>query len=201
MVEIKLKYTEAIVDSVGEFDPKPFHGSDLAAGYDLFAVNLEIVGEKDETGLYRRVDYIQYHTGIQIQPPHEKTFSSVADLYARTYHTLIFPRSSISKYNLQLANSVGLIDTDYSGELLLRFNYLWQPEDLSWEESSIKQENGIFNQIRGIVNENRIYKQNDKIGQLIAEPTCFINFKITDNLSETDRGSGGFGSTTSKKHE
>jgi dUTPase len=198
-VELKLKFTEAVVDNLEEFNPTPFHGSELAAGYDLFAVaDPEIEGEKDGEQ-WKRIDYIQYHTGIKIAPPCYKTWAQKGDAYCNVHHTLIFPRSSVSKYNLQLANSIGLVDNDYSGEVLLRFNYVWQPEDLCWVEANNQQANGVFNQVRGVVNTDRIYKKGDKIGQLVAEPTIFMDFNQVDELPNTDRGSGGFGSTTDKK--
>jgi dUTPase len=196
-VEIKLKFTEIVTDDLKQI---PAQGTELSAGYDLTAISEpKIAGEKDDDGYWKRIDYIQYHTGVQITPPRYKTFSMVSDAYVNVYHTLLFPRSSVSKYNLQLANSVGLIDNDYTGELLLRFNYIWQPEDLLWVEANNKQDNGVFNQIRGIVNQNRIYKKGDKIGQIVASPTTFINFKEVSDLDVTDRGNGGFGSTTNNK--
>lgn len=196
--EIKLKYTEVIADlEDSEEKPFPFHGSDLSVGYDLTAVSdPEFKGEKDENGDWKRIDYIQYHTGIMIAPPCDTVDGGG---YMNVHHTMLFPRSSVSKYNLQLANSIGLCDGDYRGEVLLRFNYVWQPEDLYWVESSEKQANGIYNQMCGIVNQSRIYKKGDKIGQIVASPTTFIDFKETDDLDKTDRGDGGFGSTTQEK--
>jgi dUTP pyrophosphatase len=189
MIEIKLKYNEIVADDSKE-NVLPYHGSELAAGYDLTAIeDPEIVGDTSayNSGLYRRVSYIQYKTGIHISPPMNKTFSSVGDEYYDVYHTLIFPRSSVSKYNLQLANCIGLIDTDYSGQLLLRFNYIWQPEDLHLYS--------VNDKIRGSINMDLIYKKGDKIGQLVANKTTFMKFNVVDNLNETSRGDGGFGST------
>jgi dUTP pyrophosphatase len=196
-MEIKLKFTEVVTDDLKEL---PFHGTELSAGYDLTAMSdPKIKGDQDADGNWRRIDYIQYNTGIQIAPPAYKTWASVGDPYVHVHHTLLFPRSSVSKYNLQLANSIGLVDSDYRGEVLLRFNYVWQPEDLLWVEANNEQDNGVFNQIRGIVNQERIYKKGDQIGQIVASPTTFIDFKEVDDLDATDRGSGGFGSTTKKQ--
>jgi hypothetical protein len=47
----------------------------------------------------------------------------------------------------------------------------------------------------GKINMNKIYKKGDKIGQLVAEQTNPITFKLVDDLTQTERGTGGFGST------
>lgn len=86
---------------------------------------------------------------------------------------LIFPRSSITKYELALSNSVGVIDSGYRGEIKVVFNKLNKLD-------SIK------------------YKVGDRICQLIIIPYPQIEFIEADSLSETLRGEGGFGSTNDK---
>ncbi len=153
----------------------PKKGSDLAAGYDIISTSQPYIsGLPSDCGLYwKSIDFIQYKTGIYLSP------SCV------TYHTLIHPRSSITKYNLMLKNGIGLADADYRGELVCRFAYLWQPEDYIQRNGSLV----------GKVNENKIYKKGDKIAQLVFEPTTQVEFEIVDELTETNRGSGGFGSS------
>lgn len=85
------------------------------------------------------------------------------------YVMLIFPRSSVSNQDLSLANCVGVLDSTYRGELKLRF--------------------------RVILNAQDIYEVGDKVGQILVIPYPVLSFKETDELSTTDRGSGGFGST------
>ena len=58
-------------------------------------------------------DYIEYGTGLKMLPP-------------KGYFGLVFPRSSVSKYDLVLANSVGMID-EYTGEWKVRFKRLKKP--------------------------------------------------------------------------
>jgi dUTP pyrophosphatase len=82
---------------------------------------------------------------------------------------LIFPRSSISKTNLFLRNCVGVIDSGYRGEIKLRFS--------------------VDN------NENKEYDIQDKIGQLIVLELPNMKIIEAKELSNTDRGQGGFGST------
>jgi dUTPase len=171
----------------------PYRGSESAAGYDIIATsdpkivghNLTPVGyESSEIdNRWISVDYIEYETNLYIAP-------SVV-----TTHTLIHPRSSISKYNLVLANSIGLIDNDYRGMVICRFKYMWQPEDFSiWHEAVDNSSHHPIN-ISGRVNMNKIYKKGDKIAQLVFESTVQVEFELVDDLTQTQRGSGGFGST------
>ena len=83
---------------------------------------------------------------------------------------LIFPRSSIRKYELALSNSVGVIDSGYRGEL----------------QATFKKTNGL---------DSLSYKVGDRIAQIIIIPYPEILFIESEELSETERGSGGFGST------
>ena len=85
------------------------------------------------------------------------------------YEAQIRPRSSISKTSLVLVNSPGTIDSDYRGELKVRFKEI---DD------------------RGV-----IYDVGDRIAQLVIQQVPKVIFVETDNLSSTDRGSGSFGST------
>jgi dUTP pyrophosphatase len=86
---------------------------------------------------------------------------------------LIFPRSSIRKTNLQLSNSVGVVDSGYRGEI-----------------------QATFNKIQGIDNVERdSYKVGDRICQIMIIPHPYVNFKEVEELNNTERGGGGFGST------
>lgn len=89
-----------------------------------------------------------------------------------------------------MANSIGLIDADYRGEVLIRFNYVWQPEDFQVGQ------NGI---IEGRLNESKIYQKGDKICQLKVTKVENVEFSLVSELDNTNRGEGGFGSTDVKK--
>ncbi len=168
----------------------PKMGSEVSAGYDIIATSdPKIVGIKsdlvpfatgEETQSGRSIDYIEYETNLFIAPS------------AVTYHTLIHPRSSISKYNLVLANSIGLIDNDYRGMVICRFKYIWQPEDFRMNTENL---------LSGVVNMNKIYKKGDAIAQLVIEPTVQAEWIVVDDLNQTNRGDGGFGSTDKPKIE
>jgi len=114
------------------------------AGMDLVAIN------KVECQLYN-----EYQTGIAIEIP-------------SGYVGLVFPRSSISEKKSLFANSVGVIDSSYRGELKLRI-----------------REAGRSN----------CYNIGDRVGQLVIVPVVTATIAEDNILSDTDRGAGGFGST------
>jgi dUTP pyrophosphatase len=170
----------------------PKKGTDRATGYDIVTTSEpEIVGETTDNITYTRVDYIQYKTNLKLAVQKEREFSNFG--YTDIDHdVLAFPRSSVSKYNLVLANCIGLIDADYRGEVLLRFKYQWQPEDYRIR---------IDNLIEGIVNSNKLYKKGDKVCQLKVTKVENVEFVLVNELDSTNRGEGGFGSTDDKKGE
>ncbi len=96
---------------------------------------------------------------------------------------LIFPRSSIRKTGLQLSNSVGVIDSGYRGELQATFNKVFGSERM-YDEMKVKE-----------VQPNEYYKVGDRIAQIMIIPYPPIEFVEADELSNTERGEGGFGST------
>ena len=173
-----------------DIEDLPKKGTDRATGYDIVATSEpEIVGETKDNITYTRVDYIQYKTNLKLAVQKEREFSNFG--YTDIDHdVLAFPRSSVSKYNLVLANCVGLIDADYRGEVLLRFKYIWQPEDYKITKDNL---------LEGIININKIYKKGDKVCQLKVTKVENVEFVLVNELDSTKRGDGGFGSTDTKK--
>jgi dUTP pyrophosphatase len=109
------------------------------------------------------------------------------------YVGLIFPRSSVSKKDLSLSNSVGVVDSGYRGEVTFKFvptkpsydineNYEGLEDDKHWRVSV--QESDIGD-----------YDIGDRIGQLIILPYPRVSLVEVQELSETERGDGGFGSS------
>ncbi len=173
-------------------DNLPNKGTDRATGFDVIVTSEpEIVGETYDNGAYKRVDYIQYKTNLKLAVQKERVFSTFGytDL---DFDILAFPRSSISKYNLVLANCIGLIDADYRGEVLLRFKYQWQPEDYKIRTDNL---------LEGTVNPIKLYKKGDKVCQLKITKVENVEFVLVDELDSTTRGEGGFGSTDTKSNE
>ena len=123
----------------------PKQGTSGAAGFDLTAVNIE---GKETT--------LKCDTGIAVEIP-------------PGYVGLLFPRSSVCKTGLSLANGVGVIDQDFRGSISLVF----------------------YKNTQCIVP----YWPGDRIGQLMIVPIPEVEFVEADELSETERGSGGYGST------
>lgn len=115
------------------------------AGMDLTAINSTVEGSR-----------VTYSTGIAIEIP-------------EGYVGLIFPRSSIYKTGLSLSNAVGVIDSEYRGEI-----------------------KAIFHQTMNWCNP---YAIGQRIMQLIILPYPQVQFTEVDELSTTERGEGGFGSS------
>lgn len=85
------------------------------------------------------------------------------------YVGLIFPRSSIRNYDLVLSNCVGVVDSGYRGEIMATF-----------KKTKL---DGMY------------YDVDDKVMQIIILPYPSIEFEFVEELSETERGKGGFGHT------
>ena len=179
-------------------DNLPTKGTDRATGFDVIVTSEpEIIGEIYDNGGYKRVDYIQYKTNLKLAVQKERVFSNFGytDL---DYDILAFPRSSISKYNLVLANCIGLIDADYRGEVLLRFKYQWQPEDYNVYTHESNDGSPLYTYIGGKLNTDKIYKKGDKVCQLKVTKVENVEFVLVYELDSTTRGDGGFGSTDTK---
>lgn len=94
------------------------------------------------------------------------------------YVGLLFPRSSNAKKDLILGNSVGVIDSGYRGEVVFKFK-----PSAYIAETRTNHDDVLFHDV------------GDRIGQIIIMPYPKIEFNLVDELSTTDRGVGGFGST------
>lgn len=88
------------------------------------------------------------------------------------YKGVVVPRSSISKTNWILANSIGIIDADYRGEWMMVFKCLGE-----------------------MIYQPLPYAIGDRCGQIYFEQIQRFHIEEVDELSETERGEGGFGST------
>ncbi len=186
-----------LLNKEGVVPPVSAHPSDV--GQDLIAISdPKIVGNMISDGVYKSIDYIEYDTGLIIAPEPSLELSSHEplvwsdDKHQHQYgYTLIYPRSSISKYNLILANGTGVVDHGFRNSIKCRFKYHVQPEDLGHIENV-----GIV----CIVNKDKIYKKGQAIAQLVCAWKENITWKLVDTLDETARGEGGFGSSDKPKH-
>ena len=117
-----------------------------AAGMDLTATSMEFTDK-----------FIEYGVGLAVAIP-------------EGYVGLLFPRSSISRMEMSMANSVGVIDSDYRGEIKVRLRY--------------KQPIPQF-----------LYAVGERVAQLVIVPYVQVDPQLVDILPETARGEDGFGST------
>lgn len=123
------------------------------------------------TGITSTEGKIIYNTGLAVEIP-------------EGYVGLIFPRSSIHKKSLRLTNCVGVVDSGYRGEIKFVFD---APTMVRSSFMSPDFEECIY--------YGNPYKVGDRIGQLIIMPFPQILTEEVEELSETERGAEGFGST------
>ena len=131
----------------------PTRGSAEAAGWDLYAATSYIITIKPH-------QTVKIGTGLSMELP-KGTFGAV------------FARSGIAtKRALRPSNCVGVIDTDYRGELIVA--------------------------LHNDSDQDQYVEPGERIAQLIVMPYIPINLTEVDELSETERGNGGFASTGNK---
>lgn len=145
--------------------PKKAHSTD--AGFDLYATSRKL----DDDG------NIVYGTGLAFEIP-------------EGFVGYVFPRSSISKQNLFLTNSVGVVDAGYRGEVTAKFK-------MSQKAGMLEREGEHYFAIPTFPGCT-VYEVGERIAQLIIMPIPAIEFTEADTLSSSERGTGGYGSTGSK---
>lgn len=137
--------------------PQKFHSADDYGnlGADLEAVEVEMV---KKNGLR----YLVYNTGLAFEAPYPLGL-------------LAIPRSSLSKTSLMLSNSIGVIDRNYRGEVLVVFKV-----EESFTDDQVTQ---------------AMYEEGDRVIQMVATIIPNVQYKEYRELSDSARGSNGFGST------
>ena len=129
----------------------PFYATEGSAGMDLKA-------DLDESVVLKKGEIKLIPTGIAISIPSED------------YGAFVFARSGLaSKHGICLANSVGVIDSDYRGEIKCALINLGQ--------------------------EDFVIENGERIAQMVFMPVSQATLNEVDSLDETKRGAGGFGST------
>ena len=147
---MKLKI-KAVSDKIGKDIPYPFYATAGAAAMDLCAC-MDAPVEVAPRAL------VSIPTGIAIALP------------SADYVALVFARSGLGiKHGVVPGNCVGVIDSDYRGEIMV----------------------GLYNS-----GESEYTVQpGDRIAQLMVTPVVQADVELVDKLDETERGAGGFGST------
>ena len=145
-----MKLAELKIKKLDEKAIIPTYGTEYSAGADLYAL-------LDEDLEIKPGETVMIKTGLAMAIP-------------TGYVGLIYARSSLgSKKGLAPANKVGVIDSDYRGEIKVP----------------------LFNQSK----ETQIISKNERIAQIIFTSYLKVNFQETNELDDTTRGTGGFGST------
>lgn len=147
-VKIKKLHPDAII---------PTYGTDGAACFDLYALQvdgLSIIGNviNDDSPVICR-------TGLSFEIPHGYAMM----IYSRSGHGF--------KQDIRLANCVGVIDSDYRGEVMVKLTC------------------DLYKELPDVI------KPGDRVAQAMIVPVDRVEFETVDELSGTDRGAGGFGST------
>jgi len=150
MEQFKIKFKK-LNEAIGVTLPEPAYATSGAAGIDLAASLSESL----------------------VISPHERALvptGLAVDIPAGNIVGLVFPRSGLaSRYGLSLANAVGVIDSDYKGEIICAVQ----------NNSEVPYEIG----------------PGDRIAQLVFMPCYQVDISYTDELTASARASGGFGST------
>jgi dUTP pyrophosphatase len=154
----------------------PYQKYETDAGYDLSAVSI------NETE-----DYIEYGTGIALEIPNGMV-------------GLVFPRSSVTERDLILKNCVGVIDSQYRGEVRCRFakviSGMFKNGEMKgrnfFGKATIRK---IIDIIIFLPRHLKVYEVGDRVCQVIFLTLPEIKLTEAQELSETDRGPQGFGHT------
>lgn len=170
MNNLQIKISKLVPEAVIPSYSKPGD-----AGMDLVAVSKE----------YDKNGNVSYGTGLAFEIPDG-------------YVGLLFPRSSNSKQDLILSNSVGVIDAGYRGEVSVKFK-----PSVRYKQISDKFFDTYVPSTPGSIFEDsadeqvREYAIGDRIGQIMIIPRPFVQFTEVpyEELTTTERGTGGYGST------
>lgn len=139
----------------------PLYATEGAAGADLTAASIQYYNKFNEEVFpesfaeWKSITKVKYNLGLAFEIP-------------KGYAMFLFPRSSVMKQELILSNCVGVIDSDYRGEV-----------------------SAIFYVKEG----SRLYEVGERCCQMVIMPVSQVKFNVVEELSETERGEGGYGHT------
>lgn len=159
----------------------PKYAKDGDAGMDLVATSK----------VYDEYGNISYGIGLAFEIP-------------TGYVGLLFPRSSNAKKDLILSNSVGVLDSGYRGEISFRFKPSPIIADNTYsKKGTIGTNSDKFDKImlpHGYNNDDyeygfEEYSVGDRIGQIIIIPIPSVEFELTEELNDSERGEDGYGSS------
>ena len=129
--------------------PTPHYAKQDDAGFDLF---------------------LNITEPVTVQPGQTtKVSCGIAMEIPQNHFGMVIPRSSLSKPSLMLANTIGIVDSGYRGDIMAA--------------------------VRNIGSAPEVLNPGDRLFQMVIIPFVQVSFNPVEELSETDRGQGGFGST------
>lgn len=148
----------------------PFKKNESDSCWDLIARKVEWTDDNT----------VLVHLGVKIEPP-------------PGYDVRLYPRSSFSEYDWILSNHVGIGDEDYRGEYMAVFKML--PKSLNWDMIIKDAHFDEYEVIEFFGTSDFPYKVGDRCIQMEIRKKDPVILEIVNELSETERGTGGFGST------
>lgn len=158
----------------GAVMPTRAHETDV--GYDICAKDVEFIHEelpwwKKMLCIKPRIITVKCDTGVHISPR------------SKSFWIMGLPNSRVSKLPFVLGNSAGVIDPDYTGSIKFIYNVLPYHKDYTTQY------------VKGFFSKGKV------IGQLVVMHRYGMDFNQVDDLEDTERGDGGFGSTEKKSTE
>lgn len=146
----------------------PTLGSKGAGGYDVYASRVE----------FKELGKVRVYLDLAVEVP-------------EGYRLMMIPRSSITNSGYMLHNGIGLIDADYRGGIQARF--ITAPVTVN-KEDYWDVDRGAYTDYNPEYPDFP-YKDGDRIGQVYLEEIIPIEWEEVEELSDTERGEGGHGST------
>jgi dUTP pyrophosphatase len=167
-VKIKRLHPDAVI---------PQYATDGAAGFDLVAVE-DVIIAPGET--------VKVRTGLAFELP-------------PGYELQIRPRSGISaKTKLRVSNAPGTVDADFRGEVAVLIDNISPIPSVTDEWAQTRAIDGQYVYGTKAPEGTYLIRKGDRIAQGVIAPVYRAAFEVVDELSETARGAGGFGSTGTK---
>lgn len=142
----------------GAIAPHRAHATDV--GYDIHALYVDVAYIR--RGSQNHIWKVLIDTGVHLTPP-------------KGYYFELVPNSRLAQSPFIYANSIGVIDPDYTGSIKV-----------------------VLNAEYDLLRENALPKPGDVVGQLILRKQLSTSFAPVSALAPTERGNGGFGSTATR---
>lgn len=224
-----IKYKVEDTKEVSLLFKKPAYATDGSAAMDIFATYKTYIAKvytDDDSNVNKIVEFDEISDIIKAAEIHDveviglKYYTGMCVEIPRGFKMCVYPRSSIYKKDLILSNSVGIIDSDYRGEVAGIFKFTTPLfidaltevssviESLGGEDITESEMEDRDNMIYDYFDSLNIYKtlcedmdHPEAFAQITVEMALPFSMITSDELSSTERGTGGFGSTDIKSED